>query len=80
MFALARLHPNFHYMPCISGGEKLEGCFAGRSLHAAIRETPRSQAWRVYLSGHPEMVEDGWKLALRAGVPGLVTPVTPQAR
>lgn len=67
--ALARLHPNFHYLPCISGGEKLEGCFAGRSLHAAIRETPLSQAWRVYLSGHPEMVEDGWKLALRAGVP-----------
>ena len=67
--ALARLHPNFHYMPCISGGEKLEGCFAGRSLNAAIRETPLSQAWRVYFSGHPAMVEDGWKLALRAGVP-----------
>lgn len=67
--ALARLHPNFHYLPCISGGEKLEGCFAGRALNAAIRDTPLSHAWRVYLSGHPEMVEDGRKFALRAGVP-----------
>lgn len=67
--ALSRLYPNFHYTPCISGGEKLEGCFAGRALNAAMRETPLTHAWRVHLSGHPDMVENGWKRALRAGVP-----------
>lgn len=67
--ALARLHSNFHYVPCVSGEERIEGCHAGRALDVALRATPLSAAWRVYFSGHPDMVEDGWKGALQAGVP-----------
>jgi len=66
--ALARLHPNFHYVPCISGETPAPGCRAGRALDVALRETPLSSAWRVYLCGHPGMVEDGWQRAIQAGV------------
>lgn len=66
--ALARLYPNFHYVPCVSGEAPAEGCRAGRALDIALRELPLSAAWRVYLCGHPDMVEDGWKRAIQAGV------------
>jgi len=66
--ALAQLYPNFHYVPCVSRDEPPADCRAGRALDIALRDLPLSSAWRVYLCGHPDMVEDGWKRAIRAGV------------
>lgn len=67
--ALARLYPNFRYVPCVSGSHVPDGCSAGRALDIALREVPVSHDWRVYLSGNPAMVDDAWKAFLHAGVP-----------
>lgn len=52
---LGRLNKNFRYFPCVSQG-RAEAYFAGRALNLALRDTPLSKEWRVYLSGHPDMV------------------------
>jgi len=66
--ALSRLNRNFFYKPCISGGELAEDFTHGRALDIALRETHLDVQWRVYLSGNPNMVHDGWKQILAAGV------------
>jgi ferredoxin-NADP reductase len=66
--ALARRYPNFHYVPCVSGEVSAEGFRAGRALDIALREVTLSSVWQVYLCGHPDMVENGWKRLIQAGV------------
>lgn len=53
---LARQHPNFHYTPCVSSGEAPSGFAAGRANEVAIQALPKLKDWRVYLCGHPDMV------------------------
>jgi ferredoxin-NADP reductase len=65
---LSRSNRNFLYAPCISRGEDTAGCLPGRALDIAMRDTPLSRAWCVYLSGNPQMVGDAFEAALAAGV------------
>lgn len=66
--ALEKLYPNLQYVPCVSGSEVYPDCQQGRALDIAMASTSLSTGWRVYFSGHPEMVLAGWKVALRQGI------------
>jgi ferredoxin-NADP reductase len=66
---LSRLYPQFNYVPCISGEIASYSQRQGRALDLALRDTPLGAAWRVYLSGNPDMIRDGFDAAMRRGVP-----------
>lgn len=66
--ALARLNPNFRYVPCLSGGDAAQGCLSGRALNIALRDTSLSAEWCVYLSGNPDMVNAAYQAVSAAGV------------
>lgn len=53
---LSMAHPNFHYIPCVSGTPAPEGFSAGRANELALATLPSLKGWRVFLCGHPEMV------------------------
>ncbi len=63
---LAKLHSNFFYTACISGDDN-QGYTAGRANEVALSEIPKLDGWRVYLCGHPEMVNGTKKKAFLAG-------------
>lgn len=60
-------YPNFHYTPCISNGEPPEGIAKGRASDVAINVLSDLKAWRVYLCGHPEMVNQTKRQAFLNG-------------
>lgn len=69
---LSRRHPNFHYTPCISGNpeqqKELAGGYAkGMVLDIALAENPDLSGWRVFLCGHPLMVNNGKREVFFAG-------------
>ncbi len=65
--ALAAEHSNFFYTPCVSGDE-VPTCFrAGRANEVALKERPKLSQWRVFLCGHPVMVNETKKKAFLAG-------------
>ncbi len=55
--ALAAIHPNFRYRPCISEGPSADGYCAGTPHGVALEDSPDLTGWRVYLCGNPQMVE-----------------------
>ncbi|HHJ80104.1 MAG TPA: 2Fe-2S iron-sulfur cluster binding domain-containing protein [Candidatus Tenderia electrophaga] len=63
---LAELHSNFFYTACISGQDN-QGYTAGRANEVALREIPKLDGYRVYLCGHPEMVNSTKKKTFLAG-------------
>lgn len=65
--SLSLQHDNFIYTPCISGTNVPSGFAAGRAHDVALNENPDLAGWRVFLCGHPGMVETGKKLAFFAG-------------
>jgi ferredoxin-NADP reductase len=65
--ALAGEHPNFGYVPCLSGPEVPAGFAAGRAHEVALREVPDLRGWRLFLCGHPDMVKQAKKRAFLAG-------------
>jgi NAD(P)H-flavin reductase/ferredoxin len=56
MQQLARQYPNFHYTACVSRGDAPEGVAKGRANDVAVTALPSLKGWRVYLCGHPDMV------------------------
>lgn len=64
--ALASTHSNVHYTPCLSAGN-LEGVSQGRAADIALAEHPSLTGWRVFLCGHPQMVNDTKRKAFLAG-------------
>ena len=56
MQALQQQYSNFHYTPCISNGLVPDGFAQGRANDVAMQALPKLNAWRVYLCGHPDMV------------------------
>jgi NAD(P)H-flavin reductase/ferredoxin len=56
MRELAEQHANFHYSPCLSGSRIPEGFTAGRVNEVALSCFPDLKDWRVFLCGHPDMV------------------------
>ncbi|MFC1750096.1 FAD-binding oxidoreductase [Pseudomonadota bacterium] len=63
---LATEHSNFFYTPCISG-ENIPGYTHGRANETALEQHPKLGGWRIYLCGHPEMVNGTKKKAFLAG-------------
>lgn len=56
MREVAAHHPNFHYTPCLSGNTVPEGFTQGRANDIALAQLPNLKGWRVFLCGHPNMV------------------------
>lgn len=67
MRLLAKLHSNFHYTPCLSGGRVPEGFAAGRVNEIVSSQIPDLKHWRVFLCGHPEMVNEMKKMTFLKG-------------
>jgi NAD(P)H-flavin reductase/ferredoxin len=64
---LSRTHPDFHYVPCLSGENAPHGVRSGRAAHVALEDHPDLKGWRVYLCGHPDMVAAARRKAFLAG-------------
>lgn len=56
MRELERNYRHFHYTPCVSRGDAPEGVAQGRANDVALAQLKNLQGWRVYLCGHPDMV------------------------
>jgi len=56
MRELAEKHVNFSYFPCISGNEVPEGFIAGRADVVAKENRTEWKNVRLFLCGHPDMV------------------------
>ena len=67
MRQLTEQHPNFHYTPCLSGTEAPEGFAAGRVNDIVFSHITDLTSWRVFLCGHPEMVNQMKKQAFLKG-------------
>jgi NAD(P)H-flavin reductase/ferredoxin len=57
MRRLAKTNQNFIYTPCISGEKIPEGFSKGRASDLALNTLTDLSGWRVFLCGHPDMVE-----------------------
>lgn len=67
MQQLAAKHPNFHYVPCVSRSAAPAGMAEGRATQVALNNLSDLRGWRVYLCGHPDMVNDAKRNAFLQG-------------
>jgi NAD(P)H-flavin reductase len=67
MRALAKQYPNFHYTPCVSGGHAPAGFSRGRANDVALASVGDLKGWRVFLCGHPSMVNQMKRQAFLKG-------------
>ncbi len=67
MKSLAEQQQNFHYTACISGDTTPETYTRGRANEVALKKITDLKGWRVYLCGHPDMVEQTKKQAFLQG-------------
>ncbi|MDD4916087.1 MAG: 2Fe-2S iron-sulfur cluster-binding protein [Methylococcales bacterium] len=67
MRTLARRHANFHYTPCVSRGDAPHTVAKGRANEVAMSTLPSLRDWRIYLSGHPDMVNQARRQAFLKG-------------
>ncbi|MCX7099690.1 MAG: FAD-binding oxidoreductase [Methylococcales bacterium] len=67
MRQLAADHPNFHYVPCLSGPDVPDGFSRGRANEVAMSTLADLKDWRVFLCGHPDMVNQTKKMAFLKG-------------
>lgn len=56
MRQLSADNDNFDYTPCISGKNVPDGYTAGRANIVALDKETNLKDWRVFLCGHPEMI------------------------
>jgi len=56
MRQLTEKYSNFKYTPCISGADVAKGFTPGRANEVAIEAFADLKGWRIFLCGHPEMV------------------------
>ncbi len=64
--ALSARHDQVHYGPCVDS-EALTQHSAGRADHIAFSDLKNLKGWRVFLCGHPELVQSAKKRAFLAG-------------
>ena len=64
--ALADQHLTFTYTPCVDAGA-VAGTTIGRADQIALSSYSKLAGWRVYLCGHPEMVQSAKKKAFLSG-------------
>lgn len=67
MTALVEKHPHFNYTPTLSQAHELAKVQSGRAHEKALQTIGQLEGWRVYLCGHPEMVQGAKKMAFLAG-------------
>jgi NAD(P)H-flavin reductase len=67
MKAIAESYGNFQYTACVSGNANDDTFIKGRAHDVALTSTNDLKGWRVYLCGHPEMVNQTRKLAYLKG-------------
>lgn len=67
MHTLAKTFHNFEYYPCVSLAMASHPFKQGRAHDVALADLPSLSGWRVYLCGHPEMVQQGKMLAYLKG-------------
>jgi len=63
---LAKVHPNFHFFPCLSRSEE-ENFEFGRVTDIAFSRHTDLQDWRVFIAGNPDMADQAEALAQRNG-------------
>lgn len=69
MRTLAEQHSNFFYTPCISGRRVTEGFASGRVSEVISSVLPDDlKGWRVFLCGHPGMIDQMKRLVFMKGV------------
>jgi len=64
---LSKQHSNFHFVSCISGHVAPENYRVGRASDIALTDHENLKGWRVYLCGHPKMVEGMQQATQAAG-------------
>lgn len=64
---LSRRYPQFDYVPCLSGQVIPEGHVQGRAHEVALSRMLQLNGWRVFLCGHPDMVQQARMMAYLAG-------------
>ncbi|MCK5831122.1 MAG: 2Fe-2S iron-sulfur cluster binding domain-containing protein [Methylococcales bacterium] len=67
MQELTNKHTNFHYTPCISKGEPPRHIAAGRANDVAFKALTDLKGYRIYLCGHPDMVNSSKRQAFMNG-------------
>jgi NAD(P)H-flavin reductase len=67
MRQLSAEHPNFHYLPCLSGHRVPEGFIHGRAHEVALATLADLKGWWVFLCGHPDMVRQMQRMAFLKG-------------
>ena len=67
MRELAAQYANFNYTPCVSRGDAPDGVANGRANDVAMNQLPDLKDWRVYLCGHPDMVQQSKRQAFLKG-------------
>ncbi|MFU8787438.1 MAG: 2Fe-2S iron-sulfur cluster-binding protein [Methylobacter sp.] len=58
---------NVHYTPCLSGADADSGHARGRAHDIALSSTESLSGWRVFLCGHPDMVNQTKRMAFMKG-------------
>ncbi|MGZ4956464.1 MAG: 2Fe-2S iron-sulfur cluster-binding protein [Methylobacter sp.] len=67
MRELAEKFDNFHYTPCLSGEDVESDHIRGRTHDIALLSAETLKGWRIFLCGHPEMVNQTKKMAFMKG-------------
>ena len=67
MRELTKEFDNFYYTPCLSGEDVTADYVKGRAHDIALSFAQTLSGWRVYLCGHPEMVNQTKKMAYLKG-------------
>lgn len=67
MRQLQQQYPNFHYTACVSRGEAPEGITLGRANEVALAALSSLKEWRIFLCGHPDMVNQTKRKAFLKG-------------
>jgi NAD(P)H-flavin reductase/ferredoxin len=67
MREMAMEFENFQYTPCLSGDTIAADYAQGRAHDVALSSVQSFKGWRVYLCGHPEMVNHTKKMAYLKG-------------
>jgi NAD(P)H-flavin reductase len=67
MRGLTERYGNFYYTPCISGQDSESDLARGRVHELALSSIETLSGWRVYLCGHPEMVNQTKRMAFMKG-------------
>lgn len=67
MRELAEKFDNFYYTPCLSGNDIESDHVRGRAHDVALSTIESLSGWRVFLCGHPEMINQSKRMAFMKG-------------